>query len=388
MRAIQIMKILRVMGYPLRNSGSLERFMLKLSKELKHRGHDMHLVFDGPRNPELEPFIRELEQSCVIHWFPPPPRKNKIHYLIRSYNLLRTEKYDIVHVYFTPSAPLFSWVAFLLRVPLITRTLGSPPYLTTWDKWFFNLLRKMKWKIAHFPVKKLICVSKTIQDCVVNRSLEKKQSTQVVYASTDTNHYVPPRNFLSKWKALSLQQTIRLTFLGRLEKKNGLENLIMALKPLSIRYSSIRAQIIGDGSLKSVLTDLIQQLGLEHVISLPGRQHNTVEILWETDIYLQPSYMEGCGRAVLEAMSCGVPVIGSGDGGIRETVRNNIDGILVPPGQPEKIEKAVIKLIEDQEFYNRATINARERVTESFDIHVSANKEIELYKRLYSEEVA
>ena len=377
------LKILRVMGYSLRNSGSLERYILELAKKLKQQNHQMHLLFDGPRNPELEPFIQELEKSCVLHWFP-SLRKNRFLYFKKSYDLLRKEKYDIVHVYFTPAAHLFSWLAFLLGIPIILRTLGSFPISLNSENLSLLFLRKIKWKINHFPIKKMICVSKGIQKYVTNKLGQNRNSTMVIYAATDTNHYIPRNGFLLVKKRLKYQQQIKLTFLGRLVKEKGIENLITAVESLLIRYPNIRAKIVGDGYLKSILLDLISTRGLGKVVSLPGRRQDILDILQETDIYVHPAYMEGCGRSILEAMSCGIPVVASRVGGIKETVRNNIDGILVPPGSPMEIEKAVIKLIEDEDFYNKARINTRERVIKMFDTELSIDKEIGLYTELYS----
>lgn len=376
-------KILRVMGYPLRNSGSLERYMLELAKKLKQQNYQMHLLFDGPRNPKLEPFIQELEKSCVLHWFP-SLRRNRLLYFKKSYNLLKKEKYDIVHVYFTPAAYLFSWLAFFFKTPIILRTLGSFPISLNSENLSLSFLQKIKWKIIHLPVKKMICVSNGIKKYITNNLGQNRSSTVVIYATTDTNHYIPRNGFLFAKKRLKYQQQIKLTFLGRLVKEKGIENLIIAVESLIIRYPNIRVKIVGDGNLKSFLLDLISERGLEKVASLPGRQQNILEILQDTDIYVHPTYTEGCGRSILEAMSCGVPIVASRIGGIKETVRNNVDGILVPPGSPEKIEKAVVKLIEDEEFYNRARVNARRRVTKMFDAKNSINKEMKLYRELYS----
>ena len=232
--------------------------------------------------------------------------------------------------------------------------------------------------------KKMICVSKGIQKYVTDKFGQNRNSTVVVYAATNTNYYIPHNGFLLIKKRLKYQQQIKLTFLGRLVKEKGIENLIIAVEFLLIRYPNIRAKIVGDGYLKSILLALINAHDLGKVVSLPGRQQNILDILQDTDIYVHPTYMEGCGRSILEAMSCGIPVVASRVGGIKETVRNNIDGILVSPGSAKEIEKAIIKLIEDEDFYNKARLNARERVIKMFDTKISIDKEMEVYTKLYS----
>lgn len=77
----------------------------------------------------------------------------------------------------------------------------------------------------------------------------------------------------------------------------------------------------------------------------------------ESDIFVLPTYAEGVPRVLLEAQAAGLPVVITSVGGIPGAISNNENGLLVPPGEPEKMAKAISELIQDKVLYQKLVMN-------------------------------
>jgi len=106
------------------------------------------------------------------------------------------------------------------------------------------------------------------------------------------------------------------------------------------------------------------------------------ELYAECDVYAQPSIVEPYGIAVLEAMACGKPVVGTIVGGIRDTVMSGVSGFLVPPADPEQIAACLLKLCRDPELRKDMSQAAKQRATQFFDIRYIASKYLTEIKSL------
>ena len=147
--------------------------------------------------------------------------------------------------------------------------------------------------------------------------------------------------------------------IARLEKVKGIEYLIGAFARLSLprRLSLV---IIGDGSERKNLENLVKKLNLEERVEFLGEIPNEriPEYLAGADCFVLPSLKEGFGIAVLEAMAAGVPVIASRVGGILDIIEDGKTGLLIEPGNPEEIAKAISKIYQDSVLREQLINNA------------------------------
>ncbi len=130
---------------------------------------------------------------------------------------------------------------------------------------------------------------------------------------------------------------------SRLALKNGVDDIVRALNFLPISY---KALIVGEGEDRDKLTALVASKGLEdRVVFLGGRGHQELPgILQSADIFCRPSLSEGLGNAFLEAMACGLPIIGTPVGGIPDFLIDGETGVFCEPRDPESIAKAVLHI--------------------------------------------
>jgi len=149
-------------------------------------------------------------------------------------------------------------------------------------------------------------------------------------------------------------------------KKNN--QIITVMKLSSIKGASylIKAMtyikegnliIIGDGPERKKLESLTFNLGLrDRVFFLGWIRHSRLwKHLQQSGIFVLPSLSEGCPRAILEAMACGLPIVATKVGGIPEIMTDGVNGFLVPPMNERAIAEAVKRILNDVDFQRNAS---------------------------------
>lgn len=141
--------------------------------------------------------------------------------------------------------------------------------------------------------------------------------------------------------------------------------------------------IIGEGQQKEALITLTKALGIEKNVEFKGMvpYSNMPEYYSHCDVFCFPTLGEPFGKAIIEAMACGKPVIATNIGGPAEIIQNEVNGILVPAANSKAIAMQVDRLMRDENERRRIGKNARETAVQ----HYSWVKIAEKYHQLYSE---
>ena len=136
---------------------------------------------------------------------------------------------------------------------------------------------------------------------------------------------------------------------SRLIPRKRVDSVIRATDHLAQEVPELRLIAIGDGSQRQELEELITELDIQHRVELKGwlPQHEIPDYLSLADVFVSPPDFEGLGIVFIEALACGVPVIGSSVGGIPDIIEDGKNGILVPPGDVDKLAQAIKKVLED-----------------------------------------
>lgn len=117
--------------------------------------------------------------------------------------------------------------------------------------------------------------------------------------------------------------------------------------------------LIGDGPERPHIEALARQLGLTDSVHFLGLQRDFLAALQHSDVFLLPSTSEGFGLSALEALSCGVPVVGSRVGGVPEVVREGETGFLCPAGDVTAMTAAVLRLLHSPDLHQQMSRAAR-----------------------------
>jgi len=117
--------------------------------------------------------------------------------------------------------------------------------------------------------------------------------------------------------------------------------------------------LVGDGPERSRMEGAAREMGLAPFVCFLGKQLNFVEVLQNGDVFLLPSQTESFGLAALEALSCGVPVVGSRVGGMPEVIADGETGFLFEVGDVQSMARSVLSLLKDPALYGRISRAAR-----------------------------
>jgi glycosyltransferase involved in cell wall biosynthesis len=174
----------------------------------------------------------------------------------------------------------------------------------------------------------------------------------------------------------------RIGFIARLVEEKGIFVLLEALSSL---HGEWRLHVIGSGPLKAQAQDKAATLGLaDRITWTPGvPSTHMAECMRSFTILVQPSltrnnWKEHFGRALMEAMACGVPVVGSDSGEIPHLVANA--GLIVREGDPRALRDALARLLEDRELRRELGRRGRQRVLDCFTHRRVAEQTVSVYR--------
>lgn len=147
----------------------------------------------------------------------------------------------------------------------------------------------------------------------------------------------------------------RIVSVGRLDANKNHEMMIRAFATLVPKYPEYTLTIYGEGELHKYLQNLIDSLGLEDKITLAGIIPDVADNIEKAELFLLTSYSEGISNALIEAMALGLTVIATDvpSGGTVELIRHNENGIIIPTGSQQALERAMETVLSDKELAER-----------------------------------
>jgi GalNAc-alpha-(1->4)-GalNAc-alpha-(1->3)-diNAcBac-PP-undecaprenol alpha-1,4-N-acetyl-D-galactosaminyltransferase len=159
-----------------------------------------------------------------------------------------------------------------------------------------------------------------------------------------------------------------LVGMGRLVEEKGFSLLLRAFSKLAGKHPSWSLQIWGEGPQRGALERLSRDLNMSDRVRLPGFTNHPSEVLSRADLFAMSSLIEGFPNALCEAMACGLPVVSFNcSSGIREIIRDGVDGLLVRAADPSALALALDRLMDDEEGRRRLAGKALE-ITERFGL--------------------
>ncbi|HVA80154.1 MAG TPA: glycosyltransferase, partial [Candidatus Binataceae bacterium] len=169
---------------------------------------------------------------------------------------------------------------------------------------------------------------------------------------------------------------------GRLIGLKGYSCLIRAMRPVMAKVPDLRLEIAGDGPERAPLERQAADLGLVDRIRFLGWKPDIRSAMRDWDLYVQPSFEEGFGLALLEAMAAGLPAVATAVGGHTELVEQGSTGWLVPPGDPHALARCLLDVVGNCECLSEIGGRARVRALRHFSADRMAAQISAVYDRL------
>ncbi len=279
--------------------------------------------------------------------------------------LLIRRRYDIVHAHL-PYAASFA--------RLVTHTLprGSRPKLVYTEhsdwRWTATPVRWMNRATIGYD-DALITVSESVRDSLP-MSLQRR--AEVIVHGVDVSEsadLVARRCQLRDEvrRELGIQEGCALVLtVANLRPEKGHDVLLEAARITLGRGVAASFFVVGYGPLSDALASAKSDLGLGNRFTFLGRREDVFRLMVAADIFVLPSRLEGLPVTLMEATSVGAAVVVTSVGEIPKIITNGVDGLVVPPGDPETLAGAIEKLVKDAPM--RANLGeAAMRLSERFD---------------------
>jgi len=163
-----------------------------------------------------------------------------------------------------------------------------------------------------------------------------------------------------------------------------LKNVPDVIKIFNIIQKTIpsRLFLVGDGPDAGNAKNLARDLGIADKVMFTGNQDRVNNILPLADLFLLPSASESFGLAALEALSCGVPVVGSIVGGLPELITDGLNGYLCPIGDTEQMAQRSIEILANESLNKKLSTSARQLVLEKYKIDEIIDRYLDYYKEV------
>ncbi len=257
-------------------------------------------------------------------------------------NLVRKYNIDIIHAHFAYPEGLAGLLARrMVNVPFILTLHGydiltepSIKYGVRLEKRCDALVRKV-----FNQVDKVFVASEHVYKAAISAGCPQ-QHLILLPNGVDVGRFNPNLDGSRVRKSLGVADRPVVFTLRWHEPKNGIEYLIRAV-PHVLREVPEAVFVIGsDGPLMSYHKSLAENLGVDNHVIFAGRipRKDLPFYYAASDFFVIPSVVEAFGLVTAEAMACGKPVVGTNVGGIPEIIVNGVNGFLIEPKSPEKIE--------------------------------------------------
>lgn len=357
----------------------------ELGKSLAGRGHTVHFItYDRP--------VRLRGYSGNIYYHEVSPVNYPLFKFVPYESALASKlveivcyhKLDVLHVHYAiPHASS----AFLAQQILIQNCMFVP-FITTLHGTDITLVGKDSAyePVVSFSINQsngVTTVSDSLkQDTLRNFTINREIEVIPNFVEMERFENTPPRQEFRN--CLAPQGERLLMHVSNFRPVKRVNDLYDVFKRVREQLSNVKLVLIGDGPERSPLERRVYADTMENDVIFLGNQEVVEDLLPLGDVFLFPSENESFGLAALEAMSCGLPVVGSNTGGIPELVEPGVSGFLSNVGNVDEMAVHALDILKDETTLKTFKSAARARA-KCFDIHEIVPAYESYYERVIEE---
>lgn len=274
-------------------------------------------------------------------------------------------------------AEIFPFVLFHRKNPKICRLFGrSTENIRMLHGRFVAWIYSMVEKFALRHVDRCIAVSENVKQDFIREYPWLRNKIDVVFAGVNLNLFKPMEGMPFRKKYGFGEEDKIILYVGRLEVEKNLGFLIKAFVHVKERDGNAKLVLVGDGRDKSNLERLVTQVRARDVIFLGTMEHKKIpEIMNCADVVALCSLNEGSPAAVKEALACGVPVVSTDVGDVKNWIKSGVGRITERDEQ--KFAQAILEMLAIDKNKIR---KACEDISRNFSFDITVRKTIDTYR--------
>jgi glycogen(starch) synthase len=328
--------------------GGMQVHTARLTAALDALGIDQTVITAyRPRAPRSEPVG---ERSRVVRAGVPLRRLRQLYGLGAVPEVVKAGRVDAVHVHLGEDlaiGPLARWAASRSGAPMVVTVHCSARHTIATSGVRSAILRTLSGRVEDGllgAADAILVLTDRLADRLA-RSGVPASRIRVVPVGIDLEAFRRPLP-----RPPSMDDRRWVVYVGRLVPEKGVRELVAALAGTTASDAGLL--VVGDGPDRAALEALAQSLGVAHRVRFVGPVPHTdvPPFLQHADLAVLPSWYEERGRVLLEAMAAGAPVVATRTGGIPATVRHGVNGLLVPPREPDRLAEAIDRVLGDEAF--------------------------------------
>jgi len=300
---------------------------------------------DGPYRPLIE--------AQGFRWLPMPMERQGINplkelgLLLRLRHALRTLRPDVVHNFTIKPVVWGSLAARLAGVPAIINAISGMGSIFRGNSYKARMARRPVAWLMRLALKSTrvhtIFQNPDDQELTARLcGLDPARVSLIRGSGVDPSRFTPSSTPPSSPVVL---------FIGRLLTDKGIHDFCTAAAEVHQTHPQVRFRLAGapdPGNPSSLSAASLEELKRQQpYLEFLGHVEDPVRCYQESSMAVLPSYGEGVPRSLIEAAACGLPLIATNVPGCREIVKDNDNGILVPPKDPPSLAQAIRRLVDD-----------------------------------------
>lgn len=323
------------------------------AKNLAALGHEV-LIFTVSQKSKNESFWADEKITVVI--LPSIPagayRGERLSLPVGiAFRRLKEFQPDVIHAH-TPFSVGWEavWAAKKLKKPLVGTHHTFYDHYLKHIKADFKWVKKFSWKytvLFYNFCDLVLSPTRSLAETLTQKGLKKP--IEVLQNSIETDFFVPAPDQKTK-ENLKKEFGIKgksLVYMGRVSYEKSIDQVLKAFKLVAKKEPQTTLMIVGEGPEKEKLEKLAATLGIKDKVIFTGllREQNLVRALQANDVFVTASKSENMPLSILEAMSCGLPIVAAAEKGLIEIIKDGVNGFLVKADYPADLAEKILSLI-------------------------------------------
>jgi N-acetyl-alpha-D-glucosaminyl L-malate synthase BshA len=349
----------------------------ELGGELASRGHEVHFITsDVP--VRMNRFMRnlffhrvEVDTYPVFVYTP-----YSLNLAAKILEVIRNHGLDVIHAHYAVPHATAAYLAREMLRPEVVRT------VTTLHGTDITLVgvRPSYYEITKFSIEKSDGVT-AVSEWLRQRTYESFSTSKkiaVVHNFVDTEKFRPFAHTKERG-GIAKEGEFVIMHASNFRPVKNVATVIQVFGRLRQRFP-VRLLMVGDGPELHRTEEIVRTRGLSDAVHFLGAQEYLEDILPLADLFLLPSEHESFGLAALEAMSCGLAVVATSNGGTREVLQHQVNGFLHDPKDVDGMVATITELFEKPERLLAIEEAARRTAVEEFPVAKAVGRYLEVYE--------
>lgn len=350
----------------------------ELGKMLAARGHQVHFITSsmpfrlGAFHRNI--YFHEVDVNNYSVFQYPPYDLSLASKMAQITQLMHL---DILHVHYAVPHAISAYLAKQMvngEVKVVTTLHGTDITVLGYDENLSNLIR--------FGIEQSDAVT-AVSESLISETrslLEINKPIECIYNFIDHRIFRQQEVNQLKQELIANEEKV-LLHISNFRKVKRVEDVIHIFHLVN-QHIPTKLVLIGEGPEMPHVRKLISDYGLEEQVLFLGKRDDVADVISVSDCVLLPSEKESFGLVALEAMACGIPVVGSNAGGIPEVVQHGTTGFLAPVGHYTEMADYVLQLLRDDVLWMKFSSNSLSRAYEYFNADRIVDQYEQLYQRL------